>query len=118
MTWALVALIGLVGGVVSGLFGVGGAIVIVPALVLLVKLPPHTASGTSLAALLLPVGLLGAVEYYRRGQVNIPYAAIVAAGLFVGALLGAKLAGSVSDVALRRAFGVFLLIVAVRLLIR
>ncbi|PYP42402.1 MAG: permease, partial [Gemmatimonadetes bacterium] len=48
MTWALVALIGLVGGVVSGLFGVGGAIVIVPALVLLVKLPPHTASGTSL----------------------------------------------------------------------
>jgi len=59
MTWVLVALIGLVGGVVSGLFGVGGAIVIVPALMLLVKLPPHTASGTSLASLLLPVGLGG-----------------------------------------------------------
>ena len=82
MTWVLVALIGLVGGVVSGLFGVGGAIVIVPALMLLVKLPPHTASGTSLASLLLPVGLLGAMEYYRRGQVNIPYAIILAAGLF------------------------------------
>src|SRR5438132_743001 len=76
MTWVLVAFIGLVGGVVSGLFGVGGAIVIVPALVLLVKLPTHTASGTSLAALLLPVGLLGAMEYYRRGQVNVPYAII------------------------------------------
>src|SRR5947207_15873325 len=99
MTWVLVALIGLVGGVVSGLFGVGGAIVIVPALVLLVKLPPHTASGTSLAALLLPVGLLGAVEYYRRGQVNIPYAAIVAAGLFVGSFHGAPLAGGVSGAA-------------------
>ena len=118
MTWALVAMIGLIAGVVSGLFGVGGAIVIIPGLVLVAKLPQHTANGTSLAALLLPVGLLGAMEYYRRGQVNVPYAAIIAAGLFVGALLGAKLAGSVSDVVLRRAFGVFLLIVAARLLIR
>src|SRR3989475_10535771 len=105
MAWVLVALIGLVGGVVSGLFGVGGAIVIVPALVLLVKLPPHTASGTSLASLLLPVGLLGAMEYYRRGQVNIAYAVILAAGLFIGAFIGANLAGEVSDVALRRAVG-------------
>src|SRR5438552_19159438 len=99
MTWVLVALIGLVGGVVSGLFGVGGAIVIVPALVLLVKLPPHTASGTSLAALLLPVGVLGAIEYYRRGQVNIPYAIILAAGPLVGAFGGAQLADGVSAVA-------------------
>src|SRR5712691_8558629 len=104
MTWVLVALIGLVGGVVSGLFGVGGAIVIVPGLVLLVKMPQHTANGTSLAALLLPVGVLGAIEYYRRGQVNIPYAVIIAAGLFIGAFVGAHLAGGVSDVTLRRAF--------------
>jgi len=117
MTWVLVALIGLVGGVVSGLFGVGGAIVIVPALMLLVKLPPHTASGTSLASLLLPVGLLGAMEYYRRGQVNIPYAIILAAGLFAGAFVGAHLAGEVSDVALKRAFGGLLLLVAGKLLL-
>ena len=117
MTWVLVALIGLVGGVVSGLFGVGGAIVIVPALMLLVKLPPHTASGTSLASLLLPVGLLGAMEYYRRGQVNIPYAVILSTGLFVGAFVGAHLAGEVSDVALKRAFGGLLLIVAGKLLL-
>src|SRR6059058_4677592 len=108
MTGVLVALIGLV----------AGAIVIIPGLVLVAKLPQHTANGTSLAALLLPVGLLGAWEYYRRGQVNVPYAAIIAAGLFFGALLGAKLAGSLSDVALRRAFGVFLMIVSVRLHIR
>ena len=118
MTWALVAMIGLVAGVVSGLFGVGGAIVIIPGLVLVAKLPQHAANGTSLAALLLPVGLLGALEYHRRGQVNVPYAAIIAAGLFVGALIGAKLAGTLSDEALRRAFGVFLMIVAVRLLVR
>ncbi len=97
--------------------GIGGAVVIVPALVVLGKLPQHTASGTSLGALLLPVGLLGALEYYKRGQVNIPYAALLAAGLFVGALLGAKLAGSVSDVALRRAFGIFLLLVSARLIL-
>jgi uncharacterized membrane protein YfcA len=75
MTWALVALLGLVAGVVSGLFGVGGAIVIIPGLVLIAKLPQHAAHGTSLAALLLPVGLLGALEYYKRGQVNLAYAA-------------------------------------------
>lgn len=117
MTWVLVALIGLVAGVVSGLFGVGGAVVIVPALVLLVKLPQHTANGTSLASLLLPVGLLGAIEYYRRGQVNIPYAAIIAAGLFIGAFVGAHLAGGLQDTALRKAFGAFLLVVAGKLLL-
>ncbi len=117
MTWAVVVLIGLVGGVVSGLFGVGGAIVIVPALVLLGKVPAHTASGTSLAALLLPVGLLGAIEYYRRGQVIVPYAILLAAGLFVGAWVGAHLAGSVSELALKRAFGGLLLLVAGKLLL-
>src|SRR2546426_597599 len=84
MTWVLVALLGLVAGVVSGLFGIGGAIVIIPGLVLLAKLPQHTANGTSLAALLLPVGILGVLEYNRRGQVNFGYAAIIAAGLLIG----------------------------------
>jgi len=116
MTGLLVALIGLVAGVVSGLFGVGGAVVIVPALVLLAKLPQHVANGTSLASLLLPVGLLGALEYYRRGQINIAYAAIIAVGLFVGAFLGARLAGGMSDITLRRTFGGFLLLVAGKLL--
>ena len=116
MIWVWVALLGLLGGVVAGAFGVGGAILIVPGLVLLAKLPQHTAHGTSLAALLLPVGLLGALEYYRRGHVNIPYAVVIAGGLFIGALLGAKLALGLPEVALRRAFGVFLLLVSVRLL--
>lgn len=117
MNYTLVALLGLVAGVVSGLFGVGGAIVIVPGLVLLGKIPQHTANGTSLAALLLPVGLLGFLQYYKRGQVNLPYAALIAVGLLLGALLGAKLAGSLSDMWLKRAFGVFLLLVAGKLLL-
>ena len=116
MNYVLVAVLGIVAGILSGLFGIGGAILIVPALVLLVKLPQHTASGTSLAALLLPVGFLGFWQYYKRGQVILPYAAIIAAGLFLGALLGAQLAGSLSDTSLRRAFGAFLLLVSLRLL--
>src|SRR5207253_954354 len=118
MTWVIVSAMGVAAGIVSGLFGVGGAIVIIPGLMLLLKQSQHAANGTSLAALLLPVGLLGTIEYYRRGEVNVPYAAVIAAGLFVGALIGAKLAGTLSDEALRRAFGVFLMIVAVRLLVR
>lgn len=117
MTWALVSLLGLVAGVISGLFGVGGAVVIIPGLVLIAKLPQHTAHGTSLAALLLPVGLLGTLEYYKRGQVNIAFAAVVAVGLLIGAYFGARLAGSISDVTLRKLFGGFLLLISVKLLL-
>ncbi len=117
MNYALVAVLGLASGVVSGLFGIGGAVLIIPGLVLLAKLDQHTANGTSLAALLLPVGLLGFLQYYRRGQVNLAYAAIIAVGLLIGAMLGAKLAGQLTDVTLRRVFGGFLLLVAVRLLL-
>ena len=118
MTWVLVGVIGLAAGVVSGLFGVAGAVVIIPGL-LLVGLPQHTANGTSLAALLVPAGILiGTLEYHKRGHVNVPYAAVLAVGLFFGALVGAKLAGTLSEVALRRAFAVFLMLVAVRLLLR
>jgi uncharacterized membrane protein YfcA len=112
-----VALIGIAGGIASGLFGIGGATVMVPALVLLAKLDQHTANGTSLAALLLPVGILGVLEYHRRGQVNVAYAGILAAGLLVGVLVGAKLAGKLDDLVLRRAFGIFLLVVAARMLL-
>lgn len=117
MTWFLVSLLGLLAGVVSGLFGVGGAVVIIPGLVLIAKLPQHTAHGTSLAALLLPVGLLGVLEYSKRQQVNWPYAAVVAVGLLIGAYFGARFAGTISDVMLRKAFGAFLLLISAKLLL-
>jgi len=107
-----VSLLGLVAGVVSGLFGVGGAVVIIPGLVLIAKLPQHTAHGTSLAALLLPVGLLGVLEYSKRQQVHWAYAAVVAGGLLIGAYFGARLAGSIPDATLRKLFGGFLLLVS------
>ncbi len=104
--------VGLLAGVLSGLFGIGGGIVIVPALMFFAKLPPVMATGTSLAALLLPVGALGAWEYHRRGNLNISAALWVALGLFFGAWIGAKLAQQMSPLQLRRAFAVLLVIVA------
>ena len=117
MTWVVLGVIGFVAGIASGLFGIGGALVMVPGLVLVLKLSQHTANGTSLAALLLPVGILGVLEYHRRGQVNVGFALVLAGGLLLGALLGAQLAGALSDLALRRVFGGVLLLVAARFLL-
>ncbi len=107
--------IGLVAGVLSGIFGIGGGVVIVPALILIAGLAPITATGTSLAALLLPVGALGAYEYYRKGHLNLPAAMWIALGLAVGVWFGARLAQHLSPVQLRRAFSVFLVLVAGRI---
>src|SRR5438128_12474791 len=106
--------IGLIAGVLAGLFGIGGGIVIAPALILLARFAPQMATGTSLGALLLPVGALGAWEYYKRGHLNLPAAMWIALGLFIGAWFGARIAQSVSGTTLQRSFAVFLLIVAVR----
>jgi hypothetical protein len=107
--------IGLGAGVLSGLFGIGGGVVIVPALIFLAKMQPQSATGTSLAALLLPVGALGAYEYWKTGTLNLLAAALIALGLFLGAGLGAKLSLSLSTATLRRLFAVFLALIAVRM---
>jgi len=110
--------LGIVAGLLSGLFGVGGGIVIVPALVVFFGMTQQSAGGTSLISLLLPVGLLGMLEYYRSGKIsmdNIWMGLIIAAGLFVGVYFGAKLATHLSNDLLRKSFAVFIGIVAVYL---
>ena len=107
--------IGLAAGVLSGLFGIGGGIVIVPALLYFARMLPATATGTSLGALLLPVGALGAWEYYKNGHLDVRASALVAAGLFFGAYFGAKLNQLLSPVQAKRAFALFLMVVAVRM---
>jgi uncharacterized membrane protein YfcA len=107
--------IGFFSGILSGLFGIGGGLVIVPALIFLARLTPITATGTSLTALLLPVGALGAWEYYKKGHLNVPAALFVALGLFLGVWIGARLAQHLSPVQLKRAFAVFLVLVAGRM---
>lgn len=111
----LLLVIGLAAGVLSGLFGIGGGVVIVPALLLVAKMPMHTATATSLGALLLPVGALGAFAYWRNGHLEIRYALVIAAGLFVGAYFGAVLAQQISPMLLRRLFAIFLVVVAGRI---
>lgn len=106
--------IGLAAGVLAGMFGIGGGIVIGPALILLAKFQAQTATGTSLGALLLPVGALGAWEYYRRGHLNIAASMWIALGLFLGAYFGARIAQSLSGPQLQKAFAIFLVIMAIR----
>lgn len=99
--------IGLLAGVASGLFGIGGGILIVPALVFLCGFTQEMSVGTSLAVLLPPVGLAAVLEYYRHGNVNLKSAVLIALGLFVGAWLGSLLAHKMGDAWLKLAFGVF-----------
>lgn len=115
MGWVIFLLIGLGAGVLSGLFGIGGGVVIVPALIFLARMQPQTATGTSLAALLLPVGALGAWEYYKTGNLNLGASMLIALGLFLGAGFGARFSLTLSALALRRAFAVFLALIAVRM---
>jgi uncharacterized membrane protein YfcA len=107
--------IGLCAGVLSGLFGIGGGVLIVPALILVAKMAPLEATATSLGSLLLPVGALGAYEYYKNGHVNVIASLLVALGLLVGAYFGARWAQTLSPVQLKRGFALFLVIVAARM---
>jgi len=107
--------IGFVAGILSGLFGIGGGILIVPALVFL-GLTQREATGSSLAALLMPVAILGVVEYGRRHEIRVPYSIGIALGLFFGAYLGANWAGKLSNQTLQRGFGVLLVAAAIRFL--
>jgi hypothetical protein len=95
----------------SGFFGIGGGVVIVPALVYLIGFTQHKAIGTSLAVLLPPVGVAAVVVYYRRGNVDLRVALVVAIGLLIGAWVGAHFANKISGPSLRLAFGIFVVLV-------
>lgn len=112
-------LIGLVAGVAGGMFGIGGGAIMVPAMVLLIGLDQKFATGTSIAAQILPIGILGAGVYYRNGNVNIKYALLIAAGLIVGNLFGALFANQpfISSETMKKLYGIFLLLLGARYLI-
>ncbi|HKR62085.1 MAG TPA: sulfite exporter TauE/SafE family protein [Thermoanaerobaculia bacterium] len=112
----LLLLIGLFAGILSGLFGIGGGVVIVPALIYLAGFRQHTATGTSLAVLLPPIGLAAAFEYYRHGNVNVRAAVFVAIGVLAGGWLGAIAANRMAGPQLRLAFGVFVVVLGIYLI--
>ena len=115
MNGALMIVLGLAAGVLAGLFGIGGGVIMVVGLVSLSRLPFTVATGTSLAAMLLPVGALGVWVYWRNGNVDFRAAALLGLGLFVGTWFGAKIANTTPPVAMQRAFAVFMVIMAVRM---
>lgn len=110
-------LLGLMAGILSGLIGIGGGVFIVPALVFLFRFSQHHAQGTTLALLVPPIGLLAAWTYYRKGYVDLRVAALICIGFFIGGLLGARLATSLSSPLLEKVFGAALLLISVKMLL-
>jgi uncharacterized membrane protein YfcA len=113
----LIVLIGLAGGFLSGTFGIGGGIIIVPALVYIMGMTQASAQGTSLTMMLAPIGILGVINYYKAGYVNLKYAFTLMAVFLVGAYFGSKLAIHLPDKSLKQAFGVLLLLAGIRMII-
>jgi len=112
----LLIIIGVITGVMAGMLGIGGAIIMIPALVFIMGLTQQTAQGTSLAVMLPPIGIIAAYNYYKAGQVNIKFALILAAAFIIGSYFGSKLALSIPQPLLKKIFGVLLLLVAAKML--
>ncbi len=115
--YAIAVVIGLLAGVLSGLIGIGGGIVMIPALAMLLHYDQHLAQGTTLAAMVLPIGILAALEYYRCEHVNVAVALFIAAGFVLGGYLGAKAAVNIDEVVLKKVFGAVLLVIAVKMIV-
>ncbi len=117
MVFLYYSLLGMLAGGFSGLVGIGGGIILVPALVFLFGFSQQSAQGTTLALLVLPIGLLGALEYYRHGYVDLKVAGLICLGFMVGSLFGAKLALILPTAVLKKIFGGTLLLLGLKMLV-
>jgi hypothetical protein len=112
----ILIVIGIITGFMAGMLGIGGAIIMIPALVLFLGLSQQAAQGTSLAVMLPPIGIIAAFNYYKAGQVNIKFALILAATFIIGSYFGSKLALNIPQPVLKKVFGILLLLVAAKML--
>jgi uncharacterized membrane protein YfcA len=108
--------IGIITGIMAGMLGIGGAIIMIPALVFFMGLSQQAAQGTSLAVMLPPIGIIAAYNYYKEGQVNIKFALILAIAFIIGSYFGSKIALNTSPALLKKIFGILLLLVAAKML--
>lgn len=115
LTFLILIVIGLFTGAVGGMLGIGGAIILIPALVYFVGFSQQEAIGTSLAVLLPPIGMFAAYNYYKAGQVNIKYALIIAVAFMIGSYFTSKLALKIPEDIIRKIFSVFLILIAFRM---
>jgi len=116
MTQIAYILLGLAAGICGGMFGIGGGSILIPALIFLFGLTQHQAQGTTLAIMVPPIGLLAAWRYYHSGNVKLDIAGFVCLGFFVGGLIGANFVQNVPDPLLKKLFGVFLLVISLRMI--
>ena len=115
-TIVLLVAVGLLAGALSGLVGIGGGVIIVPALVFLLGFNQHEAQGTSLGILLLPAGIFAVLNYYQKGYIDMKVVLLLFTGFLVGGWLGSKLSLSLSETLLKKVFAVALILIAVKTL--
>ncbi len=111
----LLIIIGIASGVLGGMFGVGGGLIVVPALIFVFGMTQHQAQGTSTAFLLLPVGILAFWNYYKAGHIDLRYAGILAASFVIGGYFGSKFAINISGPLLKKIFAVFIILAGVKM---
>ena len=111
----LLIILGLAAGSFSGVIGLGGGVIIVPALVFLFGLSQHQAQGTTLALMVPPIGILAAYAYYQQGYVDIKIAALVCVGFLIGGWFGAKIAVHVSQTILQKIFAISLFLISLKM---
>lgn len=116
-TIIILGLIGITAGILSGFVGIGGGVVIVPALIYFLGLTQHEAQGTSIALMLPPIGILAAMNYYKAGSLNIKYALVVAATFIIGGYIGSKISLQLPAETVKRVFGIMMLFVALKMII-
>lgn len=115
-TILIILVIGTITGVMAGMLGIGGGLVVIPALVMVMGMSQQAAQGTSLAMMLPPIGILAAYNYYKAGHVDIRIALLLAVAFIAGSFFGSKLAIRIPQEMLKKIFGVFLLLVAIKML--
>tara|TARA_B110000240_G_C13420654_1_gene419321 strand:+ start:254 stop:619 length:366 start_codon:yes stop_codon:yes gene_type:complete len=108
--------IGLAAGVLSGMFGIGGGVIMVPALVFFMAMSQHSAQGTSIGLMLMPIGILAAYNYHQEGNLNIKFGLIIAAAFVVGGYFGSKFSLGIEEVILKKSFGVLMLVIALKMI--
>ena len=114
MKQLLFVLVGLSAGVLSGLIGIGGGIIMIPALIIIFGFSQHAAQGTTLAAMVPPIGLMAAYVYYKDGFVNTPAAVFIVLGFCVGGFVGAEFATHINKTLLERIFGAMMIIIGIK----
>lgn len=116
-TILIIILVGIAAGMLSGLVGVGGGIIIVPALVYFIGFSQKTAQGTSLGLIMLPVGILGVLQYYKQGHIDYRVVGILAIGFLAGSFFGSKMALTISQETLKKVFAILMIIIAAKMLL-